>query len=150
MSDTTRLPSARPFALILTAAMACSGALAAADKSARAEGEKYRQACLAGQTHQDRATCLKEANNYLADLKRTPAEFQASPDIQANAKARCEPLSGSDRTACIARANGQGKVSGSVEGGGIYRELVTIESMEPVQGADTAPPAAAADSPATQ
>lgn len=150
--NTTRITSIRPAALILAATLACTGAIAggAAKSAAQAEGLKYRQACMAGQTHQDRATCLKEANNYLADLKKNPGKFESAANIEANAKARCEPLSGSDRAACMARASGQGTISGSVEGGGIYRELVTLETLEPViQGADTAPPAAA-DVPATR
>lgn len=150
--NTTRIHSIRPAALFFAATLACSAAFAGgADKSAaRAEGMKYRQACMAGQTHQDRATCLKEANNYLADLKKNPEKFGNSADTEANARARCEPLSGSDREACMARASGQGKISGSVEGGGIYRELVTLEKAEPVlQGSETAPPAAA-DTPPTQ
>jgi hypothetical protein len=154
--NTTRITSIRPAALILAATLACTGAIAggaahsAAKSAAQAEGLKYRQACMAGQTHQDRATCLKEANNFLADLKKNPGKFESAANIEANAKARCEPLSGSDRAACMARASGQGTITGSVEGGGIYRELVTIETLAPViQGADTAPPAAAV-APATQ
>lgn len=148
----TRLHSIRPAALVLAATLACTAAVAAgADKSAaQAEGLKYRQACMAGQTHQDRATCLKEANNYLADLKSNPGKFQNGSSTAANAKARCEPLSGSEQAACMARLSGQGTVSGSVEGGGIYRELVTVETPSPVvQGGETKPPAAA-DAPATQ
>lgn len=105
---------------------------------------------MAGQTHQDRATCLKEANNFLADLKKNPGKFESPANLEANAKARCEPLSGSDRSACMARASGQGTVTGSVEGGGIYRELVTLERLDPVlQGGETSPPTAA-DAPPTQ
>src|SRR5688572_20714763 len=144
---TSRIPSIRPVALILAAAFACSGAMAggSAKSAAQAEAQKYRQACMAGQTHQDRATCLREANNFMADLKKNPGKFESAANVEANAKARCEPLSGSDRAACMARASGQGKVSGSVEAGGIYRELVTRETLDPVmQGADTTPPAAAA------
>ena len=150
--NTDRIRSIRPLALVLAAAFACSGTMAATaeQSAARAEGEKYRQACMAGKTHQDRETCLKEANNYLADLKKNPGQYQSDVNAQANAKARCEPLSGSQRTACLARVNGQGKVSGSVESGGIYRELVTTEKKAPAEGAEPAPPAAAVDTPATQ
>lgn len=143
--NTTRIASFRP-AIVLAATLAWTAAIAGgADRGAASEeGIKYRQACMAGQSHQDRATCLKEANNYLADLKKNPAKFQDSANVQANAQARCEPLSGPDRAACMARASGQGKVSGSVEGGGIYRELVTLEMPEPVmQGSGNTPPVAA-------
>ena len=150
--NSPRMQSIRPASLIVAAVFACTTAVAgvADNGSARAEGEKYRQACMAGQTNQDRATCLKEANNYLADLKKNPGKFQgnATAAAAANAKARCEALSGSDRTACMARISGQGKVSGSVEGGGIYRELVTRESPQPI--VQDATPPAPADSPAKQ
>lgn len=144
----------RPASLVMAAVFVCTAAVAGgADKSsARAEGERYRQECMAGKTHQARATCLKEANNYLADLRKHPAKFESNVNasIAANAKARCEPLSGSERAACVARVSGQGKVEGSVEGGGIYRELVTLENPSPIiQGADTPPPAAA-DAPPTE
>lgn len=153
MNTTTRnTASIRPSALVLAAALACSTAFAggAAKSAAQAEGLKYRQACMAGQTHQDRATCLKEANNFLADLKKNPGKFESAANIEANARARCEPLSGNDRSACMARASGQGTISGSVERGGIYRELVTLERSDPVaQGGETTPPAAV-DAPPTQ
>ena len=44
-----------------------------------------------------------------------------------NALKRCEPLSEPDRGDCVARMQGGGTTSGSVAGGGIYRELVTRE-----------------------
>ena len=130
----TRTDFFRTAAVLLAAAWACGASTAAsADaNAARAEALKYRQACMAGQTHQDRATCLKEANNYLAELKRNPGQFQGKEGLEGNAKARCEPMTGSERTACMARASGLGKVSGSVESGGVYRELVTVETQKPV------------------
>lgn len=154
--NSTRINSLRPASVIMAAVFACTAAVAGiadgSTSSARAEGEKYRQECMAGKTHQDRATCLKEANNYLADLRKNPGKFESNlnANTAANAKVRCEPLSGSERAACFARINGQGKVVGSVEGGGIYRELVTLENPAPImQGAETTPPTAA-DAPPPQ
>lgn len=40
---------------------------------------------------------------------------------------RCNALRGPDKIDCIARMAGEGTRSGSVEGGGIYRELITRE-----------------------
>ena len=48
-----------------------------------------------------------------------------------NALLRCERLSGDDRQDCVARIKGHGTESGSVESGGIYRELVTLEAAPP-------------------
>ena len=43
-----------------------------------------------------------------------------------NALERCKALPEPDRNDCVLRMQGRGTTSGSVEGGGIYRELVTI------------------------
>ena len=139
----TRHRFVRPAAVLVATFLTCGASFAASAEAdaARAEGLKYRKACMAGQTHQDRATCLKEANNYLAELKRNPGQFQGNASQEANAKARCEPMTGSERTACMARASGQGKVSGSVESGGVYRELVTVETPKPVPQPPTPAPA---------
>ena len=42
---------------------------------------------------------------------------------EQNKYARCDYLQGDDRAYCIRRMDGEGTVSGSVEGGGIVREL---------------------------
>lgn len=50
-----------------------------------------------------------------------PAEFER------NRLARCDVHKGFDRELCLRRMRGEGTVSGSVEGGGILRELhVTV------------------------
>lgn len=46
-----------------------------------------------------------------------PAEFER------NRLARCDKHTGEDRELCLRRMRGEGTVSGSVEGGGILREL---------------------------
>lgn len=66
-------------------------------------------------------------------LDRDPGQYLR------NALTRCERLSGDDRQDCVSRIGGKGTTSGSVEGGGIYRELVTREV-----GAVPAPPGTAA------
>src|SRR5215217_6835112 len=45
------------------------------------------QACLSGNTQQDRDTCLKEARNARADKQRGVLDTQG--DLQANALSRC-------------------------------------------------------------
>ena len=44
---------------------------------------------------------------------------------EQNRLARCDRLPAGDREDCVRRMHGEGTVSGSVEGGGIYRELRT-------------------------
>lgn len=83
------------------------------------------QACKAGKTAEDQATCLKEARNAQADKKRGVLG-NTSTDYAANARARCSVLSGEDKAACDARMMGYGSVSGTVAGGGLLREVETV------------------------
>jgi hypothetical protein len=83
------------------------------------------QACKAGKTAEDQATCLKEARNAQADKKRGSLD-NSSANYAANARARCNVLSGEDKAACDARMMGYGSVSGTVAGGGLLREVETV------------------------
>jgi hypothetical protein len=83
------------------------------------------QACMQGKTAEDQATCLKEARNAQADKKRGQMN-DSSGSYAANARARCNVLSGEDKAACEARMLGYGTVSGSVAGGGVMREVETV------------------------
>lgn len=83
------------------------------------------QACLAGQTQQDRETCLREARNAQAEKQRGALD-NAGGNFEANKVARCEPLAGEEKAACQARMMGYGSTSGSVAGGGVLREVETV------------------------
>jgi len=87
--------------------------------------EKEVQACLSGQTQQDRETCLREARNAQAEKKRGALD-SAGAQFNANKVARCEPLAGEEKAACHARMMGYGNTSGSVAGGGLLREVETV------------------------
>lgn len=113
----------------LLAAGLTSGA-AAADKgdnlaSAQERYRLERAACLNGRSHQDRETCLKEATNALTEARNNPQPPTDPQILQENALARCDNVHEQDRPACKRMAMGQGKVSGSVEGGGVIKEVVT-------------------------
>ena len=82
-------------------------------------------ACMTGQTQQDRDTCLREARNAQADKRRGVLD-NAGAQFDANAKARCEVLKGEDKAACEARVMGYGNTTGSVAGGGLLREVETV------------------------
>jgi hypothetical protein len=82
-------------------------------------------ACMSGQTQQDRDTCLKEARNAQADKQRGVLNTYGGQD--QNAMARCEVHAGAeDRAACQARMLGMGAADGSVAGGGVIREVETV------------------------
>jgi hypothetical protein len=102
----------------------------AADKtsSAASEAQYQRDAavCLSKGYKGARNECLSDASTARAG--REPVTIDPDPGRYArNALQRCEALQGDDRSDCVARMQGQGTSSGSVAGGGIYRELVTRE-----------------------
>lgn len=114
-------------ALLASTGAAMAAATAPASSDAISRYRQERAACLSGQTSQDRATCLREAGAALQEARRGGVE--PTPTYAANALRRCEPLPDPDRADCVARMKGAGSVSGSVEGGGIVRELVTRETL---------------------
>lgn len=86
--------------------------------------------CMSARYRGDRDECLSEAST--ARSMALPPEVDVDPGRYArNALKRCEPLPEPDRRDCVARMQGQGTTRGTVSGGGIYRELVTIETVAP-------------------
>ncbi|HYM27719.1 MAG TPA: hypothetical protein VET66_06195 [Steroidobacteraceae bacterium] len=81
---------------------------------------------------QGKDPAVREAGAARAEAKRGmlgkddhPAEFER------NRLARCDKHTGEDRDLCIRRMNGEGTITGSVEGGGILRELhVTVPAAQ--------------------
>lgn len=132
--NTIQTQTARPtWALLLAAALVCPSALAAGKNNApdaHARYQRERAACAGIQLHGERANCLSEASTRFASSQ--PVEVDKDPGRYArNALKRCEPLAEPDRGDCVARMNGHGTTTGSVESGGIYRELVTIGPAVP-------------------
>lgn len=86
-----------------------------------------RAACLSGQSNEDRTTCLKEAGAARAEARshRLDNVDNGSSQLQQNAHARCIALPAADRSDCEKRMSGEGSVSGSVNSGGLMRELKT-------------------------
>jgi uncharacterized membrane protein len=128
MLHTTRPISFWPL-LVLAAATGASPALAAGNGSAAASEARYQRdaaVCLSKGYKGERNECLSDAST--ARASREPVTTDPDPGRYArNALMRCEPLKEPDRSDCVARIQGQGTTSGSVAGGGIYRELVTRE-----------------------
>ena len=106
--------------------------------AAQARYQQERAACLSGASHQDRATCLREAGAARADALRGGLGDSTEP-YAANQRSRCAQLPDSQRQDCLARMQGQGNVSGSVAGGGLLRELVTVVPAAPPAPAASAP-----------
>lgn len=119
----------------------CSLPLAAAEPQqqldAKARYQRESARCMAIRTHGERANCLSEASTALASTQ--PERLGEDPGRYArNLFLRCEALPDPERVDCMARLQGKGTASGSVAGGGIYRELVTREPVAAVPAASAA------------
>lgn len=112
-------------ALLAVGAATAQVATGATGIDASGSYQQEVQACMSGQTQQDRETCLKEARNAQADKKR--GLLNTYGGHEANAMARCNVFTaGEDKAACEARVMGMGSVEGSVAGGGLIREVETV------------------------
>ena len=109
---------------IAGALLISTGSIAADRTGAQAVYQQDRAACNSGQTSQDRATCLKEAGAALREARRGGLDDGQS-QLEKNRLLRCDNQPPQDRDACVRRMNGEGVTTGSVDGGGILRELVT-------------------------
>ena len=89
--------------------------------------QQYRQErarCQSGESHQDRATCLKEASAAYGEARKG-ALSSNSADFTHNATQRCKAQPAADQEACVQRIIGPGSTSGSAQGGGIIRQTET-------------------------
>jgi hypothetical protein len=130
----------------LLAPLAVHAAGTAATKAEQTEMRALYQrelaACRSGQTGQEPGACVREAHASYAQARRGGLGIAGAP-YAANARQRCDALSGSDKADCVARMDGHGTVSGSVESGGMLRELKTYSvGTRPVSPATpaSAPP----------
>ena len=80
--------------------------------------------CEAQQATQDLAACRLEARNALAEAKRNLLSDTTANLFEKNQLKRCRVFKGEDREACEARVRGEGSSTGSVQSGGILREVV--------------------------
>ncbi len=119
------------FAFALLALLAAP-ALQAAGKSDPAVNETFQRDLAACQKVADadaRKDCRREAYAVRDEARRgTLAE---GTDFEQNRFARCEVHKDpTERSYCERRMRGEGTVSGSVEGGGLLRELKVIVPAE--------------------
>jgi len=109
------------------AALLCSPFVSAEQGAdARARYEQERSRCMSGQSGQDLKTCLREAGAALQAARQGQLDDNGARYTR-NALERCKPLPLDEAKDCRDRVMGQGTVSGSVKGGGLYREKVTTE-----------------------
>lgn len=135
---------------LAAAALLCSpfaGAEQGGAATAKARYEQERARCQSGQSGQDLQTCLREAGAALQAARLGQLDDHDAR-YGRNALERCKPLPADEAKDCRDRIMGQGTVSGSVKGGGLYREKVTTEvkvlPVEPQQPLLPQPPQQAA------
>jgi hypothetical protein len=106
------------FALAISGALLSTGALAGSGPDGL---NKYVDSNAGPDPFRREAGAARdEARRGVLARGENPAQFEQ------NKYARCDHHQGLDRELCIRRMNGEGTVSGSVEGGGLYRELRVI------------------------
>ena len=121
--------SAMAACLAILAALPAGAATASNSNQAerRAIYERDRAACETGRSTQERSLCLHDVTvAYRMAHTNKPYDLDPSTYLR-NQALRCGPLKDKDLEACMARMRGAGSTSGSVESGGILRELTTIE-----------------------
>lgn len=104
--------------------LVAGAAMAAPASDAQLRYQQERKACLSGASHQDRATCLREAGAALQEASRGRLAAGSGSQFGDNAVARCGALPPADRDECVMRMR-EGTTSGSAAQGGVLRELVS-------------------------
>lgn len=93
--------------------------------AAQQQYQQERQHCISGQSQQDRATCLKEAQSAYQEARKSGLGTQTTAELSSNATQRCNAQPAADRAACMDRLTQPGAASGSVKAGGLIRETET-------------------------
>ena len=83
--------------------------------------------CMVNREGTARADCLKGSAAAGVEKRRGTLDTNGS-DFAANAIARCNIFMGEELIACRARVAGLGNASGSVQGGGVVKEVTTVTS----------------------
>ena len=107
-----------PAKAVLAGALFCAASAIAAERGKSADNDRRDPAV------REEQAARQEARRGLLARGENPAEFEH------NKVARCDPLPDEERGYCIRRMNGEGTISGSIEGGGIYRELRVLVPAE--------------------
>jgi hypothetical protein len=94
--------------------------------SIEANYQAARTACQSIVVPGDRTNCLRDAGAARAQALRTGPSTTSSEQLQRNAIQRCQVhKTAEDQAICERMARGDGNTSGSVESGGVIRELTT-------------------------
>ncbi|MDO8906513.1 hypothetical protein [Hydrogenophaga sp.] len=118
--------------LVASVASAQSGA-GSARSSIEATYQRDRAACMASDAQHERTSCLREAGAVRAEAMRGARRGGESEEmLTRNALERCKRQSGEQQAICERMVRGEGSTTGSVEGGGMIRELTIMEPARSV------------------
>ena len=112
-------------ALLSLSALAATPTPSAQAAEINAKFEQDKANCASAKAGAERTVCLNQATRARDSARNAPIYDDAT--YRHNKFDRCRVLSGDEARDCFARMKGEGTTSGSVEGGGIYREKVTTE-----------------------
>jgi hypothetical protein len=132
---------AHRYAFLAAQALLCASLSFGAHAQTEAEPHNELQAryqqdlaeCEAQQATQDLAACRLEARNALAEAKRNLLTDTTANLFEKNQLKRCRVFKGDDREACEARVRNEGSSTGSVQSGGILREVVRPVTPSPAR-----------------
>jgi hypothetical protein len=98
-----------------------------ADKaSIEANYQSARSACQSMAVPADRSNCLRDAGAARAQALRTGPSSTSREQLERNALQRCQAhTSAEDKATCERMARGDGNTTGSVQSGGVIREITT-------------------------
>ncbi|MBT9464486.1 hypothetical protein [Hydrogenophaga sp.] len=135
----------QPSLILARTALVAASALSTAGAWAQTTYEQDRAACMRSDSQHERTSCLREAAAVRdQSKKRTPRLGDTPESRMQNAMRRCTELPPENKATCERMVRGEGTVSGSVESGGVIRELVTpvpaIPPMQPMPPAQPMPP----------
>jgi hypothetical protein len=128
------------FVVSAPAAMAAKTGKTAADPQYQADVA----ACNSGRSQESHSVCMQEAGAAHVERMRNQLTIP-DQDYQANATMRCRALPPTEQQACVAQMSGEGKTYGSVNGGGVLREITiqvpADQNGQPMSGGQPMAPA---------
>lgn len=137
-------------ACALGACLATPAVYAAGNGAAQADIEaRYKldvQRCNAGQTNQDKATCLQEAGAARDEANRHRL-INGNPSYEQNQTQRCNGLPSGAREDCLLQMSGQNTATqstttqGSISSGGVLRETTITMPASPTTSPQPTVPA---------
>lgn len=137
----------------LLMASAAWSATPGAKSDVEARYQQDRAACMSSSSQHERTSCLREAGAVRAEaLKGAGQGGESKEMLMRNALERCKRQPAEQQAICERMARGEGNTTGSVESGGVIRELTIMEpaksnapqapmaSPPPAPGATPLPP----------